>query len=174
MRRETSRVSFLMCPFCVRRSSPTETTLGGRWWSPLALERQSRARRSRTHASRRLISGRGPYRAGDPATTQVSSRSDSPRSASTWRRIAIALGPMPWSLSRSAARCSVSCERRVMPTAARARVAGAPMRGSSSCRVMACARFGFVGSHGQTGTPDGIHRWSVGAPPCAQYASGGP
>jgi hypothetical protein len=30
MRRETARVSFLMCPFCVRCLSPTEATTGVR------------------------------------------------------------------------------------------------------------------------------------------------
>jgi hypothetical protein len=108
----------------------------------------------------------------DPAAAQVSSRSDSSCSASAWRRMAIALGPMPWSLSRSTARWSVSCERRVMPMPARARVAGAPMRGSSSGRVVVRS-FRFVGSHGETGTPDGTHRCSGGAPSCARYARAG-
>jgi hypothetical protein len=72
-------------------------------------------------------------RAGRQA--HVSSRSDSSCSASAWRRMVIALGPTPWSSSKSTARCLVSCDRRVTPMPARARVAGAPMRGSWSVRV---------------------------------------
>jgi hypothetical protein len=48
---------------------------------------------------------------------------------------------MPCSFTKSAARCSVSCDRRVMPMAARARVAGAPMRGSSSGVVRVALAF---------------------------------
>jgi hypothetical protein len=54
MRRETSRVSFLMCPFCVRRSLTRVTTearltpqLRGTTSRRACLGRRSRARRAR-------------------------------------------------------------------------------------------------------------------------------